>query len=275
VVRSVLVIGSWGLTLAMGVRPAAADPPLPTLDRGDATSEVGVTGAFILFDHLDAPFDRAWRLEPFGQYVHRSGLGGYGAIAFTHAVSESTDPEFDPEPNATGNLDLGMLYAMAARSRSLVVRGGVALPTAADDVAGAYANDATSEIRLTDLALVIPDAWYARLSVSGLARRGMLFARADLGIDLDLTADAPLSHIVRANLGGGVDFGRRAIAVELVTIASNDDLGGDQHARSTFTFSYLFRAGRAPMSISLGGAVDEFHRLDLYLLAALQVPFTR
>lgn len=86
-----------------------------------------------------------------------------------------------------------------------------------------------------------------------------------------MSGDALVAQFVRVNLGGGYDFGR-AIALELVNLATPDDLGDGERAHHTLTASDRFRIGSAELSIALGRALDDRFRLDLYLIAGIQVP---
>jgi hypothetical protein len=265
------------LVLVATASTAAAQraPDTATLDRGDGITKLGLDLGLTL---LDGPvYDGALRLEPYGQYVLDSGFGFYGAVPITASFGDEDDPVFgDQDDVAVGNIDVGLLYVLDAPTWSWVFRGGVALPTAADDVDGALTNVAGVWPRLTDAALVQPDATYVRLAVSPLVHARKLFLRGDVGLDVGIGDDDP-DHLLRLNIAGGVDLGQAALSLELVTIATlDDDEGGDdEDFLHTLAFAARFMTEKLEPFLAVGLPLDESSRdgVDLFLSGGIQATF--
>jgi hypothetical protein len=264
--------------LAAGAGPAAAQrmPDMATLDRGDGISRIGLDFAAGFVDDQFGGIDAALRFEPFAQYVSRGGFGLYGALPIARLVTDGDDE------TALGNLELGALYVIESRALSYVFRAGIALPTADDDLEGVTANFFASWTRLTDLALAVPDATYARFAFSPLYHADRLFIRIDLGFDVAVQDDDDLpgqepGNLFRLNLGGGIDLGTVALMAELVNIASTEsfDDEDDDDFVHTLAFSARFMGESLQPYFTLGLPVDSFGRevLDFFLGAGLQVRY--
>jgi hypothetical protein len=266
-------------SLVAGSAHAQRMPDMATLDRGDGITRLGLDfGAAFVDDDLGEATgaDAALRFELFGQYVSRQGLGFYGALPISHLLSDVEDE------TALGNLEVGGLYVIESPAVSFVFRGGLALPTA-DDEAGVFANFLGVWSRLTDLALVVPDTTYVRLSFSPLYHAGGVFLRADIGLDLAVqSGDEALlepENLFRLNVGGGVDLGTVALMAELVNIASTetlgDDDGDDEDFAHTFAVTARFMGGSLQPSLTFAIPIDDFGRdvIDFILGAGLQVAF--
>ena len=191
-------------------------PTMATLDRGDGVSKVGLQVGLTVLE--SPPYDAALRLEPYAQLFLPGGLGFYGALPLSGSFGGGDN--IQPLPRnaaALGNLDLGLLDVIAASPHvSFILRGGLALPTAARSSDGIATSTCAIAPRLTDRALTIPDAWYLRLAVSSLIRSRNLFFRADLGIDRGLGDDD--DDVLRVNLGLGIDLDPLAFSLELATV---------------------------------------------------------
>src|SRR4029079_17187454 len=120
-----------------------------------------------------------------------------------------------------GNLELGGFYLPTHRSE-LIVRVGLARPTAADSVSGALANFDTRFERLTDFVLIGPSTTSLRLSGSTVQQWDMFFLRADVGLDAVLdkpgTASGATSVFGRANVAGAVRASGVDFTLELVNL---------------------------------------------------------
>ena len=231
-------------------------PDLSTLDRGDGISKVGLDVGFSSLEK--PPYSSTLRLELWGQYVTNSGFGLYGAIP----ISRSFGGEGPPAPNADNataldNLDLGALYVISGHSLSWVFRGGVALPTASDDIDQRLTRYYAAAPRLTDLALV-SDQWYARFAISPLIHADKLFVRADLGIDIN--ADSDSYHFLRFNIGGGIDLGVVALSLELVNTASFGDFTGEEDFFHALALTTRFMGEQFQPFLSFGVPLDEYRR---------------
>jgi hypothetical protein len=260
---SILVVMTW-IALGTGSARAQRAPDLVTLDRGDGITRLGLDAGMTIFDEDTALFDYALRFEPYGQYVFDSGVGLYGAMPFAYASG-------DQDAFALGNLDLGMLYVLDSPALSWVFRGGLALPTADDDLEGALANYSATLPRLTDTSLTVADAFYVRLAISPLLHVNRWFLRADLGFDLGLNDEAA-SELIRFNVGAGYDVGTVALALELVNLATLDDFGGDEDFLHTLTFAVRFMTRSVEPYIAVGAPLDEVFRGDIFIAAGLQFP---
>jgi hypothetical protein len=274
--RTIARVLSLSLVLLAFASPAQAQraPDMATLDRGDGITKFGVDLGLTVLD--GAVYDGALRLEPYGQYVLDSGFGFYGALPVTVSFGDEDDPVFgDQDDAALGNLDLGLLYVLDRPTVSWVFRGGVAVPTAADDLDGSLTNLAGVWPRFTDAALATPDATYIRLAVSPLVHTRKLFLRGDLGFDIGIGSnDTDPDELLRLNIGGGVDLGVVALSLELVTMVTLDD-GDDEDFFHTFAFCARFMTKSLEPFLALGLPLDASTRdnVDLFVSGGIQVPF--
>lgn len=233
-------------------------PDMSTLDRGDGISKLGLDLAFSSIDH---PFySAALRFEIHGQYVTDSGLGFYGALPISRSFGADDEPANSPD-NATalGNLDAGLLFVIeSSPTISWVFRGGVAFPTAADDVDGATTNAFATYPRLTDVALTVPDAWYVRLGVSPLLHVNRFFLQADVGFDIGLDDEDDLAdELFRLNVGAGYDFGAAALSLELVNVYTLDEFDDDDEFISTLAVTVRFMGEQLQPFLTVGTPVDD------------------
>lgn len=211
-----------------------------------------------------------------GHFVARNGAGAYLSLPMSFL---SIDVPFFGEESElmVGNLEVGGLYAKRLpHDIELVVHGGVALPTASDSadsrLPGALQLYASMP-RFGDLVQRIPDSTWLRLGGSAMGRRGPLFWRGDLGLDIALDDDNidKISPVFRLNVGGGVDLGAVQLMGELVTnIYDSDD---DDDSASTFTIGARFSAGSFQPGISLvlplGMERVDLDYLDMAILVSL------
>jgi hypothetical protein len=277
------MIGKLAILLVLAASSTAyaqRSPDTATLDRGDGITRLGLDFGLSFLDDEVTPYSSALRIEPYGQYVMRSGLGFYGALPLARSFGGEGDMPPDEAENTTavGNLDLGLLYVVDSSPRSSIVfRGGLALPLASDDRAGALTNQFATFPRLTDLALAAPDAWYVRLGVSPLLHGQKLFLRADVGIDIGIDDgdgdDA--DELLRLNVGGGIDLGVVALSLELVNTATFDDFGNDEDWIHALTGTLRFMGKSFQPVIAVGAPLDDSRRdaVKLYLALGIQVVF--
>jgi len=174
-----------------------------------------------------------------------------------------------------GNLELGGLYAKRFRGDlAVVVRAGLALPTAADDDDGLVSKHLqvlAAGPRYGDLVQRVPDSTWLRLGASAMGRVGALFWRGDVGVDVALDDDnaRSISPVLRANLGGGVDLGAVQLMAELVSNVIDSD--GDDSA-STLAIGAQFASGSLQPGIALVlplGLEDNLDYLDFAIVASL------
>jgi hypothetical protein len=257
-------------------------PTFATMDRQDGTSFVGLQLAYTPLAQTagrdpDVQGLTAVRLDLYGQYVLRSGLGFYGILPASHLFAEVLADE-----TALGNVEAGGLYVLSPGGAfELVVRGGVTFPTADDHgqgglLTGIDANRLSSWARLTDFAQTWPETSWARVAVSPIFQRNGLVLRADLGVDsAAATPDDDPGPILRANLGGGLDAGDLALLIETVTIATPDQEPFLEYEDlvHTLSFSLRLRVGRLQPSLAVGGvpfndSIKDY--LEWFLIAGLQ-----
>jgi hypothetical protein len=274
----VLVI-STVLIASAATAAAQRAPDTATLDRGDGITKLGFDLGLTFLDD-DSLYDGALRVEPYGQYVTDSGFGFFGALPITVSFGdEENDPLLgDPDQDtvAIGNLDLGLLYVLHGPTLSWVFRGGVAAPTASDDLDGFLTNAAGVYPRLTDVALIHPDATYIRLGVSPLVHANKFFMRGDIGFDLGIDDDDNEGEeLLRLNLAVGYDVGLVALSAELVNVGEvADDNDGDEDWIHTLAFAARFMTEKLEPFLAIGLPLDDSRDfVDLFLSAGIQATF--
>ncbi len=193
-----------------------------TMDRGSAGSRVGGALSISLLGD-EAGDTTGIRLDAFGQHELTSApISIYWAVPLSIAsVSDSTE-------TGLGNMEGGALYVMPAFGHSIVLRGGITLPTA-DAGPGFGANVSGVFSRLTDFASISPETLWLRASGSAMRQLGRLFYRVDVGLDLPLSsADGfDAKTLLRINGAAGFQLSSLTITGELVTtgrLASDGDL---------------------------------------------------
>jgi hypothetical protein len=269
-----------GLTLcALLAGPAAAQPVVGwtdaptfmTLDRQDGRSFAGAQLGWTFFDR-DLIDLTTLRLDMYGQFVSPSGLGGYGILPLSFAFIDNFDDE-----TAIGNIEGGVLYVVPRGNVDFVLKAGITLPTADDDLNGFITNVLASFPRLTDLAHAAPETLWLRLGASPIFRSGQLIMRVDAGIDVAVSSDGDEPDpILRLNLGGGVDTGSFAILGELVNVGNLEfGPGDDQEWLHTLAVSARFRAGTLEPGIAIGFPLDDEINdfIDFFISAGLQGTF--
>jgi hypothetical protein len=268
------------VALAAGAGPALAQrmPDMATLDRGDGISRLGLDFGAAFVDEEAGDDNAALRFDFFGQFVTHQGFGVYGTLPLSRALVDGEDE------SAIGNIDVGGLYVIESPTLSLVFRGGVALPTADDDVDGFLTNYFATWTRLTDAALAIPNVTYLRLGFSPLFHANRLFLRADVGFDLAVAEDDDATgfepgNLFRINVGGGFDLGSVALMAELVSLATTEDFDEfseeEEDFIHTFAVSARFMGEMLQPYATFGMPVDTYglDTVDFFFGAGLQVAF--
>jgi len=262
------------VTCAVTSSPARAQTGEPppgtfTLDRMDESSRFGVQASFEKIDNVDLSDGFVMRYELYGQYVLPSHLiGFYGQLPFAHLF------DFDgagTDYNALANLDVGAFVLPTHRS-DLILRLGLALPTASENSARALTNVVASYERITDLLLAIPNYTTLRLSASTLQETGIAFFRADLG--LDVVVDRPsnrtgASAFLRANVAAGVRLAALDLTAELVNLGAlnGPDAGGITN-RFVHTLAFgLSTRGTDQFHVGTVFPLDKSVRGDIWILS--------
>ena len=264
------------LGLLAGPARAQRAPDLATLDRGDGITKLGIDLGFSFLD--PPPYDAGLRLEVWGQYVTKMGLGLYGAFPLSRSFGGEGTPSPPEAENtfAIGNLEIGGLYVIEAPQLSWVFRLGVALPTATSGYEGFFTNYLSTWPRLTDIALISPDTFYFRIAVSPLIHINKLFLRADIGFDLGVDNDdngvEDADDLIRINVGGGVDLGMAALGIELVNLANLDRFDNDDRFVHTLTLTARFMGAQWQPFFAVGTPLDQFYRdrIKFYLAGGIQ-----
>ncbi len=254
------------LCLLSLVSVASADEPheTATLDRAAGSTGAGADLSFV------SDFDTGFvsRLDLHGQWMHASGFGAYGQLAISRAFLD--DNELTPligkiDDVSLSNLELGGQYKKAL-SNELTIVGhvGIVLPTAQNDVGVFLTNLISAQRRFNDFVTMVPDITALRLGVSPTWRSGVMFARADLGLDVILdsgdqmgTSD-PIAH---ANLALGARQGKLSAAVELVTMIATGDVseGADRFVH-TGALSLSYNAGSFTPNLAVVTPLDDAGR---------------
>lgn len=259
--------------------PAAAqrEPDFSTLDRGDGISHVGLDLAWVKLD--PPPLDSVLHIEMFGQFVSQSGLGLYAAFPLAKSFGDGPEEmELDGEASI-GDLDVGGLYVISGPELSWVFRLGLVVPTASEDGGDYVTNFYGQQFRLTDIAMVDPNDFYARLAVSPLFHAHSVFLRIDLGVDVPFAEDDDDAYrgdpIGRLNLGGGLDLGQLALMAELATVVEFDDdevdPDNDRDVFTTAAFTARFMGGQLQPYLTLGIPVQEYIRDTVKLFVAFGI----
>jgi hypothetical protein len=246
-------------------------PDMATLDRGDGISKIAVDGGLVFGDY---PYDLALRLELYGQYVHRSGFGIYGAVPLTMSFGAPDDTE-DPVPPdlvpndalSISNPEVGGMYVVTkSRKMSFVFRLGASLPVASEGRDEFATRTFGIYPRATDLANAFGN-WYLRFGFSPLLYVDRFFFRFDLGFDAALEEFDP--HILRFNLGGGVDLGPVALSLELVNSALFYE--GDDDMLNVLAFTLRFMGDKLQPYLSVGAPLDSgSDNIDLFVAGGIQ-----
>src|SRR5690606_936850 len=108
----------------------------------------------------------------------------------------------------------------------LVLRGGLALGTADDDIGGIVTNFANSFNRLTDYIAIFPETTSLRLAASPVYQSGQVFLRADGGFDIPISSpdDSDIDPLIRLNLAAGVHLGQAALMAEFANLGTTGDV---------------------------------------------------
>lgn len=200
--------------------PARA-PGFATLLRQDANSRAGADMTYFVFDgDSDTTL---LRFDLHGHYVDPvSGAGVYAQVPITFASGDG-----DSE-TVLGGVELGGIYIpkLSSPNIGLVLRGGITLPTAPDDLTSLIGYLATF-MRPVDIYAQLPKSSTLRLAASPILRSGQFFARADFGIDINIYMDEgdTVDPGLVIDVGAGIDLGGAAITGELTTISVTGDDG--------------------------------------------------
>ncbi len=213
-----IVVCLWG---------SSALAQFTAMDRADKTSRVSVRVDFSDYDEVDSLFLRP---EIYGQYVFKSGFGLYASLPLQSSIG-------DQDTLVTGNIEFGGLLVAQIEKSTFIFRLGLMLPTAPEgdeEQLTAYGN---AYARLTDVAQAMPRTKALRLAMSPIARTGIVFFRADLGLDVLMPKGQEAEMLLRGNLGVGLDFGEVEATAEVINVESNSLTPGVSGAVHAMSFS--------------------------------------
>ncbi len=258
-------------SLAVAQAPASSSPRFATLDRIDDRSSAiaDLTLAFFDNDFSDAT---GVGLTLHGNVFFTPNLGGFATIPFSRIIADNVDDE-----SALGGIELGVLYTPKMNGpTSMIIRGGLVLPTADEDGTALF----TGLARITDLIYGVPDYTSLRLSASLKGRSGQMFWRFDGGLDVPFYTGegeepSDFDPLIRLNVAAGFDAGAVAIAAELVNLGTTGDIAtnNDRFIHTVGLSATLRSSGVEPMiaiSVPLGNDFDSF--IDYSIIAGLTVP---
>lgn len=225
----ILVAIAFALVALVGT-PAHAQ--MAMLDRQTAGSDAGVTFDYLFVDHDKLRGVNGFRFDFFGQFVEPSlGIGGYVALPVTHGSFDASVGPFQINGSGTGvgDLEVGGIYRLRSprRDAQFILHAGLALPTGSSGDDSAQANTLGIAARATDVVTTLPSATTLRVGFSPIWRRGMLIARMDVGVDLNLSiADGrnTLPPVLRLN--GGIGY--RGEGFALMAELTNTFITGDE-----------------------------------------------
>jgi len=246
---AVALAGTRGVALAHG--PDAIFDPL-TMDHHTPVSTLDLDFAYVAYDEAPGTDNTVMGLAIGGQYVSPLGLGGYLTIPLSFLSVEDQFGITDDSELALGNIEIGGLWSKYFDPHAaIVLHGGIALPTAGNEGLAAFQALASSP-RYGDLVQRVPESTWFRLGLSPMGRSGLLFWRADIGLDLALDEDASdLSPVFRINVGGGVDLGSAHLLAEFVTNVVDDDRNNDDDVTSTLALGARFISGNVRPGIGV------------------------
>lgn len=235
--------------------PTAPAPAFVTMDRQDATSRIGIEGTAEILNNTPGTSASAGRLDIHGQYVSDSGLGGYLDLPLSF-MSASVGPNSDSF-TGLGDLELGALYAMKlhlpVNGLGAVFHVGLALPTGSTGGGDVIANLAGDTARITDLVLAYPEGTSLRMAASPTFTSQWVFARVDLGVDVNFASKADgmnnVTHnLFRLNAALGVKYGPVSAAFESTNTYDIPNGGDNSNAPygsnwiNTAALSFRYRA---------------------------------
>jgi hypothetical protein len=183
---------------ATPIEDPLSSPRFATLDRADGTSGGALDWTYMFVKNNNG--GTAFGVDAYGDYVDKAtGLGGYVLLPIFYANGNNMTN------GGIGDIELGALYvARLNPNAGIALRAGVALPSGATGENG-LVNALESFARPTDFYLGIPKGTSMRLAASPLIRSGILFARLDVGVDVNFDQDGggSVPTILRVNFGVG------------------------------------------------------------------------
>jgi hypothetical protein len=216
--RHIIIAVVVALVAVVFVGSASADRiRYLALDRIDETNAATVDVAMLGFTDSG---QSARRVDIAAHISGAHGFGGYFALP----VVFSTIP--DKDKNTTiGGAQLGAFYVRSFTVQeegrlTTIGRAGAILPTASSTLRGMITNSLNGHARIADLPAIFADTTWGRASGSVEYRKGALFGRVDLGVDVPLSSPdtSDPETLYRFGFGGGVRARSFAVSVELMNV---------------------------------------------------------
>ena len=222
----------------------------------------------------------AFRLDINGHFLVGPSAGLYGTLPIATLYFTGNDALDSDSESALGALELGGFFVVpigASGHTDLVLRGGLALPTADDDLTGFAVNALASVTgRVTDLVLVLPDAVSARVAGSIVHDTGSLAFRIDGGIDipvLDTDEDDLLEiesdPILRLNAGVAFGEGPTKLVFEIANLIDTNDVDQDEDVITQVAGGFTSQQGDLLVGLSASVVLDSVYEEDDGVLFAV------
>lgn len=250
---ALLTLATAGTALADAPTAPAAATSLrfPSLAPDGAASDLTAEVAVGIYDDVDS---NLFSTHLSAQFMSAQHVGGYARI---NAMSLD-------DTQAISNAELGGLVRVESAQGALAVRAGLVLPT------GPTSEDGFDEVflpivhlatrRPSDLAAAASESTLLRLAVSPSTHSGVLFARADVGLDVyidnpDSGKPDPLYHI---DLAAGVKQGPASGSIELSSVGSTGTDDSDEGTFDAITLAGQYDLGGATAGAGLTIPFDTF-----------------
>lgn len=219
--------GLWLLVpCAMMLSSSVAGAQTFSMDRQRAQNELGIRMDFGFAKQAgEVTSDESYfRAEVHGQ-LYMNDWGAYLSLPMARSMSSLDGASLN---TALGNLELGGFHNMTMKWMDLILRFGAVVPTADRDVKAFGTSALANYGRVTDHINVQPGIIGVRASASPVLDWGVIFLKADVGVDMvfgvgdEPTVDRFQSYF-RGNIGLGANFGIVSIAVESVNLVTMAD----------------------------------------------------
>jgi hypothetical protein len=211
--------------------PAEGQPTLPSplaesfvgLDQLGTCTSVSLQVGYSSL-HLPDETVRPFRIGFFGEAMTRSGVGAYASLALGYGTFSGTSTKPSDSVTGVGGIELGAVAVRRMRKYTTIFRGGLALPTATDDLDGALVNTFAIYARLTDFANQAPQSTWARISASPLFSSPPWVGRLDVGLDVPLHSPdrADQGTLLRLNAAAGYVAGVSQISLEVTNLLTTN-----------------------------------------------------
>jgi len=237
--------------------------PFVHIQRFDGESRAGVDMGY---GSIDGATDDVTllRFDLHGHYVDPgSHFGGYFQVPYAYASGN------DDSESAIGDAEIGGIFipaGLTTADHSLILHAGITLPTAPDELGPALIGAYASVLRVHDLYQAVPKGVSVRFGASPTFRSGNIYARADIGFDVNMDAagDDTADPAMHVNAGVGVYVTPEAsVTAEVASITVFDDTEGDDDNLINGGISFRYNAGAVAPYLGVMVPFDDDVRDDL------------